>query len=149
MAKKEAIWECLNGDCLKENKISYNPQELKERYFACWNCGKVHGSFTVDEEDSNWLSCIEYKGIGAKTPTGYKYDKGTKQTIYTNPNGEGYLDRPEYAALTGWDPKTLYCNVHPENEICKDPEKEKNKSSIDLGDLTKLIDKYDPQVDIK
>jgi hypothetical protein len=148
MAKMEANWEC--GNCNTENWISYNPEDLKNKIYACCHCGKVYGNFKKSQKKRSWLECLPFEGVGSKTPAGVIVDAGTGETLFADPNGKGNKTRAEYAKIYGWDPLVLYCNIHKDHAVCKDFENRcKKASTVDPEKIKHSIINHGPKFEVK
>jgi hypothetical protein len=138
MAKMEANWECNN--CNTENWISYNPEDLQNKIYACCQCGKVHGTFKKSQKKRSWLECLPFEGVGKEIPAGVIINAGTREITFADPSGKGNKSRAEYAKMYGWDPLVLYCNIHKDHEICKDFENRcKKAGTADPDNIKKTI----------
>ena len=133
MPENEAWWNCL--ECGKKNWISYNEEDLKNKIFACCECGRVHKSFKP-RRDKNWLSCIKYTGIGSEVPTGANIEQGTNRKTFGDPDG-GTISQTDYAIKYGWDPLVLFCNksINKNHPACQGFENRCTKKGLDIGEL--------------
>ncbi len=143
MSENEAWWNCL--ECGQKNWVSYTEDSLKNKIFACCNCGKVHKNFRP-RLDKNWLGCIKYTGIGAEVPTGAFKESGTNRNTFADSKGER-MSQTAYAKKYGWDPLVLYCNK-PENKnkpVCQGFDERCTKKGLDIGELIEEITEGGPK----
>lgn len=115
----EAKWDCKS--CRHENWVSYSPDELEGKIYACCNCGKVHGNFKIiKKEIKDKLDCIPYKGIGSTSTRGPVTDAQTGETFWGDPQGNKNLTREQFAVNFGWDPWTIWCKLpkNQNNPVC-------------------------------
>jgi len=132
MNEEEAYWNC--GKCSTKNWVRYDPEKLKEKIFACVNCGKVHQKFKVRASDKNWLDCIPFKGLGDKLPGGVSIEHGTDDKFYGDPQGGPDLTRAQYGRKYGYDPWFLFCNQtrNKDHPVCEGFEKRREDP---MGDM--------------
>lgn len=134
MSELEAWWKC--NECGQKNWINYTPDDLKNKIYACCQCGKVHKSFTVHITDKRQLNCIKYEGMGAEVPTGANIEEATKRKTFGDPNG-GTINREQFALKYGWDPLVLFCRQsrNKDHPACEGFDERCTMKGTDIGAL--------------
>jgi hypothetical protein len=130
MNKIEANWVCNN--CQQSNWVSYIPEELNSKIYACCNCGKVHCGFKIsDKKRRGWLECIAFKGLGSTLPAGHTVNGETGEVHWNDPNNGSILTKEEFALKYGWDPWTIWCRLprNRDDPICKGYDDRCNKKA--------------------